>query len=52
VINAEQEKRVDELCRMIGNEKDPTKVAELARELNELLEAKILKTTPLATTDD
>jgi hypothetical protein len=40
VINAEQQKRVDELCKMIATEKDVARVAELARELNQLLEVK------------
>jgi hypothetical protein len=38
--SAEQQKRIDYLCEQIEIEKDPSKVAELARELNELLEAK------------
>jgi hypothetical protein len=37
MISPEQQKRVDELCRMISAEKDHAKIAELARELNELL---------------
>ena len=40
VFNAEQQKRVDELCKMIAGENDYARVAELARELNQLLEAK------------
>jgi hypothetical protein len=40
VISPEQQKRVDELCRLIAEEKDYAKVAKLARELNELLTEK------------
>ena len=40
MLNAEQQKRVDDLCRQIANEKDHETVAELARELNDLLEVK------------
>jgi len=43
--NPEQQKRVDELCRMISDEKDTTKVTEYARELNELLEVKTRRAT-------
>jgi len=46
LINAEQQKRVDELCKMIAEEKDCVRVAELARELNQLLDAKALSTPP------
>jgi hypothetical protein len=38
VINAAQQKRVDELCGMIATEKDHKKVSEFARELSELLD--------------
>lgn len=37
MISSEREKRVDELCAKITAEKDPEKVAALARELDELL---------------
>ena len=40
MINAEQQKRIEYLCEQIEVEKDLSKVAELARELNDLLEAK------------
>ena len=40
MINAEQQERVDELCKMIATEKDVARVVELARELNQLLEVK------------
>jgi hypothetical protein len=40
MINADQQKRVDELCKRIANEKDLSKIAGIARELHELLEAK------------
>jgi hypothetical protein len=40
LVIAEQQRRVDELCRMIADEQNPAKVTELARELNQLLEAK------------
>jgi hypothetical protein len=40
MINAEQQKRIDYLCEQIEVEKDPGKTIELARELNDLLEAK------------
>ncbi len=40
MTSAEQQKRIDYLCEQIEVEKEPTKVAELARELNDLLEAK------------
>jgi hypothetical protein len=40
MINAEQQKRIDYLCEQIEVEKDPSKVAEFARELNDLLDAK------------
>jgi len=40
MINAEQQKRIDYLCEQIEVEKDPRKVAEFARELTDLLEAK------------
>jgi hypothetical protein len=40
MITPEQQKRVDELCKMIGAERDLDKVSELARELNELLAEK------------
>jgi hypothetical protein len=37
MIDAENQKRIDDLCAKIVVEKDPGKVAELARELNKLL---------------
>jgi hypothetical protein len=40
MLSREQQKRVNDLCRQIANEKDHGKVAELARELNDLLETK------------
>jgi hypothetical protein len=40
MIDAEQQKRIDFLCKQIEVEKDPSRVAELARQLNDLLEAK------------
>jgi hypothetical protein len=40
MLSAEQQKRVDDLCRQIAVENDYSKVAELARELNDLLETK------------
>lgn len=40
MISAEQQKRIDELCKLIAVEKDHGKITELARELNDLLEAK------------
>lgn len=40
MTNEERQKRIDYLCEQIDVEKDPGKVAELARELNDLLEAK------------
>ena len=40
MINAEQQKRIDYLCEQIEVEKDPSKVTEFARELNDLLYAK------------
>ena len=46
MLSAEQQKRVDELCRQIANEKDYETVVALARELNELLEAKTKPPVP------
>ena len=40
MLNAEQQKRIDYLCEQIEVEKDPSKVAEFARALSDLLEAK------------
>jgi hypothetical protein len=40
MISAEQQKRINELCQLIEVEKDDSKITELARELNSLLEAK------------
>jgi hypothetical protein len=40
MLSAAQQKRVDDLCRLIANEKDHGAVAELARELNDLLAVK------------
>lgn len=45
MISAEQQKRVDDLCKQIAAEKDYGKIAKLARELNELLAAKYPPTT-------
>jgi hypothetical protein len=42
VINAEQQKRVNELCKLIAVEKDAAGVVDLACELNLLLEEKAL----------
>jgi hypothetical protein len=41
MISAEQQKRINELCQLIEVEKDDSKITELARELNNLLEAKL-----------
>jgi hypothetical protein len=46
VITTEQQKRIDELCKMIAEEKDVARVTELARELNQLLEIKGRPTPP------
>lgn len=40
MISAEQQKRVDALCKQIAAEKDYGKIAKLAHELNELLAIK------------
>ncbi len=40
MINTERQKRIDDLCKLIGEEEDHSKMTELARELDELLEAK------------
>jgi hypothetical protein len=40
ILSTEQQKQVDDLCQQIAVEKDYSKVAELARELNDLLETK------------
>ncbi len=40
MIDAEQQKRIDYLCKQIELEKDPSKTIEFARELNDLLESK------------
>ena len=47
MINAEQQKRVDALRKQIALEKDHSKIAELARELNALLETKAKPPLPL-----
>jgi hypothetical protein len=46
MINAEQQKQIDYLCEQIEIEKDNSKIAELARELNDLLETKTKPPTP------
>jgi hypothetical protein len=46
MTNAEQQKQIDHLCEQIEIEKDNSKIAELARELNDLLEAQSKATTP------
>jgi hypothetical protein len=46
MLRAEQQKRVDDLCRQIANEKDLDTVAELARELNDLLETQAKPSFP------
>lgn len=40
MMDAEQQKRIDYLCEQIEVEKDPSKVAEFAREVSELLDGK------------
>lgn len=40
MISVEQQKRVDDLCKQIAVEKDHSRISVLARELNDLLEAK------------
>lgn len=40
MLSPEQQKRVDDLYRQIAVEQDPRKMANLARELNELPSAK------------
>ena len=45
MLSAEQQKRVAELCRLIAEEKDDSTVAELVRELNDLLAIKYPPTT-------
>jgi hypothetical protein len=40
MLSTEQQKRVNDLCKQIAVEKDYGKVAELARESNDLLETK------------
>lgn len=49
-LSPEQQKRIHELCRMISDEQDASKVTEYARELSELLEAKTSPTTSEAKT--
>lgn len=39
-FSPEQQKRIDQLCRMISEEKDHSQIKDLARELNELLAEK------------
>ena len=39
MLDAEQQKQIHYLCEQIEVEKDPSRVAELARQLNDLLEA-------------
>jgi hypothetical protein len=46
MLSAAQQKRVDDLCRLIANEKDHGTVAELARELNDLLDTKAKPSLP------
>jgi hypothetical protein len=43
--SAEQQKRVDDLCRQIAEEKDDEKLSEAVRELNDLLAIKYPPTT-------
>jgi hypothetical protein len=46
MLSREQQKQVDDLCKQIAVEKDYSKVAELARELSDLLETKAKPSLP------